>query len=109
MSLPQLPQGFLTGVRIVDFSWKTVGPWATRMLTPYGAEVIHIEPPHEPDDHRWDIRPAVGRNFDVLALWRERADNVSGRAVPCGHYIAEEAPDLLLAESNEFFRSTNPP
>ena len=40
-SKPQLPQGFLTGTRIVDFSWKTVGPWATRMLTPY-LSLIHI-------------------------------------------------------------------
>jgi crotonobetainyl-CoA:carnitine CoA-transferase CaiB-like acyl-CoA transferase len=64
MSKPNLPQGPLSGIRIIDFTWKAVGPWSSRMLTPYGAEVIHIEPPHEPDDHRWDIRPAVGRNFD---------------------------------------------
>jgi haloacetate dehalogenase len=45
-----------------------------------------------------------GRNFDVLALWRERATDVSGHALPCGHYIAEEAPELLLAEALAFFR-----
>jgi haloacetate dehalogenase len=53
----------------------------------------------------WGEHGAVDRCFDVLALWRERAEDVSGRALPCGHYIAEEAPDLLLQEALEFFKS----
>jgi haloacetate dehalogenase len=53
----------------------------------------------------WGEHGAVGRNFDVLALWRERAQDVSGAALPCGHYIAEEAPQLLLREAEAFFRS----
>ena len=51
----------------------------------------------------WGEQGVVGRCFDVLALWRERAAGVSGRSVPCGHYIAEEAPELLLAEAVRFF------
>ncbi|WP_137895733.1 alpha/beta hydrolase [Ramlibacter sp. 2FC] len=53
----------------------------------------------------WGQEGVVGRCFDVLALWRERALDVSGRALPCGHYIAEEAPEPLLAETFDFFRS----
>ena len=53
----------------------------------------------------WGEHGAVGRCFDVLALWRERAADVSGRTVPCGHYIAEEAPDLLLQEALAFFKT----
>jgi haloacetate dehalogenase len=52
----------------------------------------------------WGEHGAVGRCFDVLALWRERASQVSGRSLPCGHYIAEEAPSLLLEEALLFFR-----
>ncbi|HEY1229893.1 MAG TPA: alpha/beta hydrolase [Ramlibacter sp.] len=52
----------------------------------------------------WGEHGAVGRNFDVLALWRDRAREVSGQSLPCGHYIAEEAPQLLLQEALEFFR-----
>lgn len=52
----------------------------------------------------WGEHGAVGRCFDVLALWRERATQVSGRSLPCGHYIAEEAPSLLLEEALLFFR-----
>ncbi|GAB2580509.1 alpha/beta hydrolase [Ramlibacter solisilvae] len=51
----------------------------------------------------WGERGVVGKCFDVLALWRGRATQVSGRALPCGHYIAEEAPEALLAEAQEFF------
>jgi haloacetate dehalogenase len=54
----------------------------------------------------WGEHGAVGRNFDVLALWRARAGTVEGRALPCGHYIAEEAPEALMAEALQFFRST---
>lgn len=51
----------------------------------------------------WGAQGAVGRCFDVLALWRERAIDVSGGALPCGHYIPEEAPAELLAQALPFF------
>ncbi|MBS0451032.1 MAG: alpha/beta hydrolase [Proteobacteria bacterium] len=51
----------------------------------------------------WGAHGAVGRCFDVLALWRERADQVEGHALPCGHYVPEEAPGELLAQALEFF------
>ena len=52
----------------------------------------------------WGDHGAVGKCFDVLALWRERATDVSGVSLPCGHYIAEEAPQWLLAEALDFFK-----
>ncbi|GAC1390137.1 MAG: alpha/beta hydrolase [Variovorax sp.] len=52
----------------------------------------------------WGDHGVVGKSFDVLALWRERAADVSGQSLPCGHYIAEEAPALLLQDAMEFFR-----
>lgn len=51
----------------------------------------------------WGKHGVVGRCFDVLALWRERALEVSGGTLPCGHYIPEEAPRELLAEALPFF------
>ncbi|HEY0826398.1 MAG TPA: alpha/beta hydrolase [Ramlibacter sp.] len=53
----------------------------------------------------WGEHGAVGRCFDVPALWRPVAADFSGRSLPCGHYIAEEAPALLLDEILTFFRS----
>lgn len=54
----------------------------------------------------WGEHGAVGRCFDVPALWRPYANEFTGRSLPCGHYIAEEAPALLLDETLSFFRST---
>ena len=53
----------------------------------------------------WGEHGAVGRCFDVPALWRAAATDFTGRSLPCGHYIAEEASALLLDESLDFFRS----
>jgi benzylsuccinate CoA-transferase BbsF subunit len=41
MSLPQA----LANIRVVDFSWVRAGPWATRWLGAFGAEIIKIEWP----------------------------------------------------------------
>jgi haloacetate dehalogenase len=51
----------------------------------------------------WGEHGAVGRCFDVLALWRERAAQVTGQSVPCGHYLAEEQPEQVLAQALNFF------
>ena len=53
----------------------------------------------------WGEHGAVGQCFDVLKLWREQATHVSGISLPCGHYIAEEAPELLIAQALEFFNN----
>lgn len=51
----------------------------------------------------WGANGVVGRCFEPLALWRAAAEQVSGREVDSGHYIAEEQPDLVLAEAQAFF------
>jgi haloacetate dehalogenase len=53
----------------------------------------------------WGARGVVHRCFDVLAAWRERAADVRGKPLPSGHYIAEEVPELLLAELVPFLES----
>ena len=52
----------------------------------------------------WGDHGAVGQCFDVMGLWQARAVQVTGQGLPCGHYIAEEAPEALLAEVLNFFR-----
>ena len=47
------------GIRVLDFTWKTVGPWAPRLLTHYGAEVIHVERAGGWDDHRYNATPSI--------------------------------------------------
>ena len=49
----------LSGIRVLDFTWKTVGPWAPRLLTHYGAEVIHVERAGGFDDHRFAVHRSL--------------------------------------------------
>ncbi len=51
----------------------------------------------------WGADGVVGRSFDPLAAWRERAHDVRGHAVPGGHFVPEEAPDHTLAAFLAFF------
>ena len=44
----------------------------------------------------WGADGVVARCFDPLALWRERASDVRGEAVPGGHYLAEERPEEVV-------------
>ncbi|MFQ5955537.1 MAG: alpha/beta fold hydrolase [Kiloniellales bacterium] len=40
----------------------------------------------------------TGRRLDMLTTWRERADTVRGKALDCGHFLPEEAPEETAAE-----------
>jgi len=51
----------------------------------------------------WGEFGVVNRCFKPLADWRAVADDVRGRALPCGHYIPEEVPRELLDEMKAFF------
>ena len=46
----------------------------------------------------WGAKGVIERCYDVLPVWRERAEDVRGRALPCGHFLAEEAPEETLVE-----------
>ena len=50
----------------------------------------------------WGRDGVVDRCFRPLEEWRRVADDVAGHALPCGHYIAEEAPHALLAAALPF-------
>ena len=46
----------------------------------------------------WGEQGVIHKCFEPLDEWRRLARQVEGGALPCGHYIAEEAPDALLAK-----------
>jgi haloacetate dehalogenase len=56
----------------------------------------------------WGERAEMGRWYDILAIWREWAGDVRGRAIPSGHFLAEEAPDEVYAELRAFFATPSP-
>jgi len=51
----------------------------------------------------WSGQGELERWYDVGAIWRDWADDVRGRALDCGHFLAEEAPDETYAELYAFF------
>jgi haloacetate dehalogenase len=52
----------------------------------------------------WSGREELERWFDVVAVWRGWADDVRGRPLDCGHFMAEERPDEVARELAAFFR-----
>ena len=50
----------------------------------------------------WGTRGSVARVDGVLDVWREWADDVRGRALDSGHFLAEEAPDATCDELLSF-------
>lgn len=53
----------------------------------------------------WGAQGVVHRCFEPLKEWRRVAVDVSGEALPCGHYIPEEAPEALLERALPFLLS----
>ena len=50
----------------------------------------------------WGEQGVVNQCFEPLKEWSKLAVNVKGHALPCGHYIPEEAPELLLNQVQSF-------
>ncbi len=52
----------------------------------------------------WGATGGVGRNHDSMTIWRRYAADIrDGKALPCGHYLMEEAPDETYRELHAFF------
>jgi haloacetate dehalogenase len=50
----------------------------------------------------WGLKGPMGRLYDVLAVWKERAGTVTGKGLPAGHNLQEDAPAEVLAELRTF-------
>ena len=51
----------------------------------------------------WGDRGFVGKKYDVVSTWEEKAGDVRGRSLPCGHFLPEEAPEETFEELRGFF------
>ena len=50
----------------------------------------------------WGAHGVVERCFKPLDEWRRVADDVRGHALPAGHYLPEEVPNLVAGELERF-------
>ena len=51
----------------------------------------------------WGANGFIVRKYDILAIWRKRADMVRGYGLPSGHFMAEEAPEETYNALQLFF------
>jgi len=51
----------------------------------------------------WGEKSHVNRSFKPIEAWLERATDVRGKMLPCGHYPAEQSPDETYVELRSFF------
>jgi haloacetate dehalogenase len=57
----------------------------------------------------WGAKAPMGRLYDVLAIWRERAAAVTGRSIAAGHNLQEDAPEVVAGELRAFLRGEKSP
>jgi haloacetate dehalogenase len=50
----------------------------------------------------WGARSAVGAWYDALEVWSRWADDLTGQAIDCGHFLPEEKPAETLAALRGF-------
>jgi haloacetate dehalogenase len=46
----------------------------------------------------WGEKGVVHRLFEPIEDWKRVADDVRGQRLPCGHFLAEEAPEATVAK-----------
>jgi haloacetate dehalogenase len=52
----------------------------------------------------WGTQGLIGKMFEPVALWQAQcAGKVSGEALPCGHFIPEEMPEVTAGALRKFF------
>ncbi len=50
----------------------------------------------------WGDLGIIGKKYDVLSIWQQRATQVTGKAIDCGHFMPEEAPEATYQALKEF-------
>jgi haloacetate dehalogenase len=50
----------------------------------------------------WGAQGFVGRGYEPLQVWKHYATDARGQVLPTGHFLPEEAPDLVSAALRDF-------
>jgi haloacetate dehalogenase len=53
----------------------------------------------------WGEKSHVNRSYRPIEAWQERASDVHGSMLACGHYPAEQAPEETYSELRAFLRA----
>jgi haloacetate dehalogenase len=57
----------------------------------------------------WGTEAFVGRGYEPLSVWEQYAADLRGAALPTGHFLPEEAPELVAGMLREFLDQASQP
>ena len=100
---PGLPFQMLAGIRVLDLTTSVAGPYATLMLSDFGAEVIKVERPEGDDARQWGPPFLGGQALWFAAMNRNKKSVVLDLRSDAGRADLE----ALIRESDVFV--TNQP
>jgi crotonobetainyl-CoA:carnitine CoA-transferase CaiB-like acyl-CoA transferase len=91
----------LKGIRILDFTWVLAGPYATRILADFGAEVIKVQPllPQEEEEFARGYDNTWNRNKRGITLNLNKAEGVAlaKRLVSISDAVVENFTPRVMA------------
>ncbi|MGI6870006.1 CaiB/BaiF CoA transferase family protein [Amycolatopsis sp. 3B14] len=98
-----MPEGLLTGCRVVDLSTLFAGPFAAMMLGDHGADVVKIEHPAGDDLRHW------GRQKDGVPLFFKTVNrNKKLVAVDLHHVEGQEVVRRLVSRADVLISNFRP-
>ena len=106
--LPVVPAGqgfgFLSGIRVVDLTTSVAGPYATMLLSDFGAEIIKVERPEGDDARAWGPPFLNGQALWFAAVNRNKKSVVLDLSGDPGR-----AALMALIGSADVFVTNQPP
>jgi crotonobetainyl-CoA:carnitine CoA-transferase CaiB-like acyl-CoA transferase len=92
----------LDGIRVADFSWFGAGPYVTRLLAAYGAEVIRVESNTKIDGMRWQAprKPGVPETYNISGMFNNFNPGKLGITLNLGNLRGPEIARRLVSISD---------
>ena len=96
--MTSMPEGALTGLKVLDFTHYVAGPYCTKLLADYGADVIKVERPPDGDgSRRMGPYPGDEPHPEKSAQFLHLNTNKRGIAVDLKQSVAAGIVDRLTS------------
>lgn len=95
----------LSGIRVLDFTWVGAGPFTTKVLSDFGAEVVKVESRKRPDQLRMAEPLTGGRTIEESGYFANRNPNKKSVSIDLKHPEARQLVLALAAQSDVVINS----